>query len=414
MSAAEPMPSLAVLQQARAHREATLRRARWMSPVIVTFLIVAAWRSIPGPGLRGESLGVLLAICGLAAGGLGALGALRARPSPAAVLAACYVPLLLGSAGLLWLQPNGPGLFGLMLALSLTTRLDSGRLRSAVAAGAFAILLAADAAGRHGSRTLSSFLVSVVALAAAYTVASFSRRLRAGADRTERLLIEAAALAERQRLAREMHDVLAHSLSGLTLQLEGARLLAVQDPADPRLAEAIERAHRLAKSGLDEARRAIGLLRDAELPGPGRLSALIAEFERDSGISCRFMVAGDPRDLDAQTRLAMYRVTQEALTNVRKHAKPERVEVRLGYAPRAARLVIEDFGVEDARPPVQCDAGQPARNADRAALRSNGWAGPAGPGYGLNGMRERAELLGGTLTAAATRSGFRVELDVPA
>jgi signal transduction histidine kinase len=323
--------------------------------------------------------------------------------------------LLLGSAGLLWLQPNGPGLFGLILALSLAARLDGGRLGSAVAAAALAILLAADAAGGHGHRTLSSVLVSVAALAAAYTVALFSRRLRESTDQAERLLTEAAALAERQRLARDIHDVLAHSLSGLTLQLEAARLLATQDPADPRLAETIERAHHLAKSGLDEARRAIGVLRDEELPGPERMAALVAEFERDSGISCRFAVVGDQRDLDAQTRLAMYRVTQEALTNVRKHAQPERVEVYLGYAPRGARLVIEDFGGADGRrPSLQDHAGQPARNADTAAPRSNRWAGPAGGGYGLNGMRERAELLGGTLTAAATESGFRVELEMPA
>ena len=415
MSAPEPTPSLAALRRARAHREATLRRARRLSPVIVAFLIIAAARSTPGPGLRGDSLGVLIAMCGLAAGGLGAVGVLRSQPAPGAVLAACYIPLLLGSAGLLWLQPAGPGLFGLMLALSLTARLDRRPLRSAVVVGAFIILLAADLADRHGQRTLSSVLLSVVALAAAYTVASFSRRLREGADRTERLLIEAAALAERQRLAREMHDVLAHSLSGLALQLEGARLLAIQDPADPRLAEAIDRAHHLAKSGADEARRAIGVLRDEELPGPGRLPALVADFERDSGISCRFAVAGDQRDLDAQTRLALYRVTQEALTNVRKHARPDRVEVRLGYAPRAASLVIEDFGGEDGQPPLQRQSGQPARNAeDQAALRSSGSAGPADTGYGLNGMRERAELLGGTLTATTTKNGFRVKLDVPA
>jgi signal transduction histidine kinase len=110
----------------------------------------------------------------------------------------------------------------------------------------------------------------------------------------------------------------------------------------------------------------------------------------------------------------MYRVTQEALTNVRKHAQPGRVEVHLRYAPRGARLVIEDFGGEDGRSPLQCGTGQPAPLADEPAPRSNGWAGPAGGGYGLDGMRERAELLGGTLTAAATQSGFRVELEVPA
>jgi signal transduction histidine kinase len=352
-------------------------------------------------------------MCGLAVGALGAMAAVWARPSPAAVLAGCYAPLFLGSAGLLWLQPNGPGLFGLMLAVGLTTRLGRGRLRSAAAAGAFAFVLVAGVAGRHGHRSLSSVLVSLVALAAAYAVTLFSRRLREGADQTERLLMEAAALAERQRLAREMHDVLAHSLSGLALQLEGARLLATQDPADPRLAETIERAHHLARSGLDEARRAIGVLRDEDLPGPERLSALVSEFERDSGISCRFAVAGDQRDLDAQSRLAMYRVTQEALTNVGKHGRAERVEVRLSYSPRVARLVIEDFGGEDGRSPLQGHAGQPARNADKAAPRGKGWAVPAGGGYGLDGMRERAELIGGTLAAAPTKTGFRVELEVP-
>jgi signal transduction histidine kinase len=413
MSAAEQKSSQAALQQARARREATLRRARRMSPLVIAFLIVAAARSAPGPGLHGASLGVLIAICGLATGAVGAVGALRAQPSPAAVLAACYAPLLLGSAGLLWLQPNGPGLFGLMLALGLTTRLDRGLLRSAVAASAFAILLAADVAGRHGSLTLSSVLVSVVALAAVYRVALFSRRALESTDLTERLLIEAAALAERQRLAREMHDVLAHTLSGLTLQLEGARLLATANPADPRLAEAIERAHRLAKSGLGEARSAIGVLRDEEVPGPGRLPALVADFERDSGISCRFVVSGDQRDLDEQTRLAIYRVTQEALTNIRKHAQPDRVEVCLGYARHGAQLVIEDFGTGKGQLPIQREGRQPAGNAGEAAVRGTGWAWPPGGGYGLDGMRERAELLGGTLAANATRSGFRIELDVP-
>ena len=116
-------------------------------------------------------------------------------------------------------------------------------------------------------------------LAAIYIIVLFGRRIRVQEAQTERLLIEleesrgaelrAAALAERQRLARDMHDVLAHSLSGLLLQLEGARLLALASPADERLAGTIDRAHELAKNGLDEARRAIGMLRDDELPGPG-------------------------------------------------------------------------------------------------------------------------------------------------
>jgi signal transduction histidine kinase len=161
---------------------------------------------------------------------------------------------------------------------------------------------------------------------------------------------------------------------------------------DPQLADAIERAHHLATAGLVESRRAIGMLRGDDLPGPERLDALAAEFERDSAIPCRVGVEGDERELGSEARLTVYRVAQEALTNVRKHARAERVELRLRYAPDGVRLVVEDFAAPGAAP-----------------------AGPSdGGGYGLTGMRERAELLGGTLAAATTGHGFRVELWVPA
>jgi signal transduction histidine kinase len=229
----------------------------------------------------------------------------------------------------------------------------------------------------------------------------FGRRIRTQEAQAEQLLLEleesrgaelrAAALAERQRLARDMHDVLAHSLSGLLLQLEGARLLALASPADERLAGTIDRAHELAKNGLDEARRAIGMLRDDDLPGPDRLAALTAAFQADTGVPARFSSSGTPRELASAVRLALYRVTQEALTNVRKHARPERVEVRLEYLLDQVSLAVEDVGVPAAVPPVGSEGG-----------------------YGLTGMRERAELLGGTLDAGPTGSGFRVLLRVPA
>jgi signal transduction histidine kinase len=186
-----------------------------------------------------------------------------------------------------------------------------------------------------------------------------------------------------------MHDVLAHTLSGLVLQLEGARLMASREGADPELAEAVDRAHRLARTGLDESRRAIGMLRGDELPGPERLDALARDFERTSDVPCGLEVTGPRRERGSDARLAVYRVAQEALTNVRKHAHPERVELHLGYEPEGTRLTVEDFG------------------AVAPAAAANG-------GYGLAGMRERAELLGGRLDAAATPSGFRVELWVPA
>ena len=165
--------------------------------------------------------------------------------------------------------------------------------------------------------------------------------------------LRAAALSERQRLAREMHDVLAHSLSGLVVQLEGARLLALSDPADGRLAATIDRAHQLARSGLDEARRAISMLRDDELPGPDKLAALARSFQADTGLPCQYTEVGNPAELRPASKLALYRVTQEALTNIRKHAHPERVEVRLEYLPGEVSLVVEDFLAADAsrRPP---------------------------------------------------------------
>jgi len=147
---------------------------------------------------------------------------------------------------------------------------------------------------------------------------------------------------------------------------------------------------------VQEARWAIGMLRDDELPGPERLAALVADFGQDSGVASRFTVTGEERPLVAGTRLALLRVTQEALTNVRKHAKAERVEVVLGYQPGGVELTIEDFA----------GPGGPAAPA-------GGGGGPAS-GYGLTGMAERAELLGGTLRATRTGGGFRVAMWVPA
>jgi len=193
-----------------------------------------------------------------------------------------------------------------------------------------------------------------------------------------------AGLAERQRLATEMHDVLVHSLSGLLLQLEAARMFAANAPDDPRLPGIIDLAHHLCKTGLEEARGAIGMLHDDELPGPEGLAGLAAQFQEVRRVPCRLTVSGRPRKLGSEARLAVYRVAQEALTNVAKHARPERVEVRLAYEPGDTCLTVEDFatGSEPSAPPAS-----------------------DGHGYGLTGMRERAELLGGQLAAATTGCG---------
>jgi signal transduction histidine kinase len=185
------------------------------------------------------------------------------------------------------------------------------------------------------------------------------------------------------------------------LQLEGARMLASTPSNNGQLQAALERAHHLAHAGLEEARRAIGALRDEELPGAERLEQLAADYTRDSGVHTTFEIVGAPHHLDSDASLTLFRVAQEALTNARKHAQPNRVELHLAYEPGGTRLVVQDHRDLDANP-----ATVPASPDQRAS-------GDQQHGYGLTGMRERAELLGGELAASPTDDGFRVELWIP-
>jgi signal transduction histidine kinase len=161
-----------------------------------------------------------------------------------------------------------------------------------------------------------------------------------------------------------------------------------------RLPPALDRAHHLARAGLEEARRAIAALRDADLPGPDRLEQLTADFEQDSNVHTSLEITGTARELDSETSLTIYRVAQEALINIRKHATPDRVEVSLSYDPDGTRFTVSDHAQ------TPSPAKLPSRND--------------GGGYGLTGMRERAELLGGALSADPTADGFCVELWIPA
>jgi signal transduction histidine kinase len=205
----------------------------------------------------------------------------------------------------------------------------------------------------------------------------------------------AAALAERSRLAREMHDVLAHTLSGLVLQLDGLRLQAGARDADGEVRLGLDRAHRLARTGLQESRQTITALRGEAVPGPELLPSLGAEHRDATGHECRLEVTGTPRDLPPNTRLTLYRAAQEALSNVRKHAPGADVAVRLDWEGDAVVLEVEDTGA------LVTVGGDATGRRD-------------GPGYGLTGMTERVQLLGGTVDAGPTEQGFRVRLRLPA
>jgi signal transduction histidine kinase len=317
------------------------------------------------------------------------------------VTAAALAALIAASACLAWLQPDGAGDAGLFVAVAAAGIRLSDRL--SIAALVLAVAASIPPAA-HGHRSAGMSAGTELGIIAFYLVARFGRSAAEAHEQTRRLLLElqasrnaeaeAAMLRERSRLARDMHDVLAHSLSGLMLQLEGARMLSTQPDANGQLPPALDRAHHLARAGLEEARRAIAALRDEDLPGPDRLEQLAEEFERDTNVHTSLEITGAARRLDSETSLTIYRVAQEALTNIRKHATPARAEISLRYEPDGTRLTIRDH----------------AEGAPVAKLS----VGSSGGGYGLTGMRERAELLGGSLRADHEPHGFSVELWVPA
>jgi signal transduction histidine kinase len=385
-------PTLATVGRTRAQQEGVQRWMRGLAPLLLIGVVAASFGAGRNHGPGGRDLDLVLAAGGFMLGGLGTL---MTRRSVAASVSFVVV-LLASSAALIWLEPNGAGLAGLFVGLVLLAPRVPDRFPIALSIVCLAMITATIS---HGST--ASACLGAIAIVGFCGMTFLARRLGQASQQAEGLVIElertraaearAAGMAERQRLAREMHDVLAHSLSGLMLQLEAARMLAGDSPGDPRLLGIIELAHRLGKTGLEEARRAIGMLRDDELPGPEGVANLAAQFQGVSGVPCRFKVSGQARELGSEARLAVYRVAQEALTNIAKHACPERVEVGLVYEPSGTSLTVEDFAMRGEPP-------QPASG---------------GGGYGLTGMRERAELLGGQLTTATTRRGFRVELRMP-
>ncbi len=223
--------------------------------------------------------------------------------------------------------------------------------------------------------------------------------LLAQTQRSHEEQLRAAKLEEQARIARETHDVLAHTLAGLTIQLEATTALIEQGADRTTLLERVRRAHELARDGLRETRRAVGALRgDPSVSVRAGIEALVADYDSAAKTPIGLELEGNLAGLDDQAGEAVIRVVQEALTNVRKHASGATVSVTVnaGEPPDGDILVI----VEDTP-----DTAGPRRESHALSA--------SGGGYGLRGMRERAELLGGSLDAGPSDGGWRVELRVP-
>ncbi|HVW48606.1 MAG TPA: sensor histidine kinase [Solirubrobacterales bacterium] len=373
-------------------------------PVIsMVLILISGLIGTPTPALHGEGLATLLG-----GGTLVALILIELIFDPQDDRAEFVFISLLGyaSIALMMVQPSGTAVLGTYAAVaSAVIRLPR---RLALAAIIPIIAIVEIAVLATSSERLLVFCWTAIAYVFMFVIGNLVRlsenhqiqaqELLDEEERTRLARNEAAAFDERGRIARELHDVLAHSLSALSVELEGARLLALDRDVDADVIAAIGRAHRHAAAGLDEARAAIKALRGDMVPGPDKLEELLDDM-RASGIDCTLEISGEQRRLPSEAALAVFRTAQEALTNVRKHAEEaERVEIRLEYDPDGVQLIVTDSAGDGAEPRVP----QPAALAG------------TGAGYGVSGMRERAELIGGRLLAGPTEDGFRVELWVPA
>jgi len=368
--------------------EAVFLRA--LGLVYLAVFLLDTFTTSPTPALHGRGAVVLVATIAFVAAAVGTQTPNPYLPSTrrvAMLLIITAASAALGAAQHDGFWAGGPYFVAIVAGMRLDRRIGLATLLISIA-----VLVATSVIDGRAGESLA-VLIGAVPWYLVMRLMRETRNQRDALAASQAAQARDAAAAERGRLAREMHDVLAHSLSALALQLESTRLLARERGVDGEVARAIDQAHHLAASGLQDARRAIAATRGDELPGPERIGVLAEAFQEQSGLPVAVAIEGEPRELAPEERLAMYRTAQEALTNVRRHATPERIEVRLAYLPQSTVLVVEDHA--------------PAGTPSAVALTG------AGDGYGLTGMRERAELLGGELQAEPTADGFRVELRLP-
>jgi signal transduction histidine kinase len=298
---------------------------------------------------------------------------------------------------------------GPMLATCFMAALSAGRRMVPARAWIVAALgVAGAAAGGVVARTDLWILLGYAAglLSAALILGINIRTHRVEAEHGAELLAQAealrdeqaqvATLQERTRIAREIHDVLAHSLGALGLQIELIRAVLTDSDDTPHAVDLLDQAHRMTTTGLAETRRAVYALRGDTLPLPDGLAELSRAHQRQHGTQVSFEVTGEPRPLGPEAGLAITRTAQEALVNAAKYAPGRPVTMRLDYADDATALMVTS----------RLDAGR--ADAGRAPSLAT-----VDGGYGLSGLRERLLLLRGTLSAGRRGGDWVVQATVP-
>ena len=368
----------------------------WLAPLLLIAVVGVAGGilagGLPAGGAGPATVGLLAVAAVLSVAGLSARGGgLRVA-----------VPALMGvglcGAGLDLLADGSGYVIGYMAVAGLALRTPP---RVAVLAGSPVVAAIAVEEALDSANPAATSLAVLSAFGFLFTISEFAVASLGARHQAEALLAQeaaagearerAAVLDERSRLARDLHDVLAHSLSVLAVQLEAARLTAITTAAGGNLVGQITHAHKLTCVGVLNARRALAMLRDDEPPGPASLPGLVSDTAAALGIPITLEVDGAPCVLEADGGLMLYRVVQEALANVAKHAgRGARVTVRLAWADAGVEVSVVDSGGDGAGPGL-----------------------PSG-GFGLTSMAERATLKGGRLQAEHSDDGFAVRLWLPA
>jgi signal transduction histidine kinase len=355
--------------------------------------------------------GLGIALFGLAAGGVGVR---RWRPltALAVTLGAMSVTVFLGFAA----DP----MVAVAAVLYIVALVEPARIAVGALAGVLltlaALALATPVVGAAGpgighleanfSRAAGTAVVLLAAWAAGRAVRAgraYTAGLREQAERRAEARVDQARRAvaeERLGIARELHDVVAHSMSVVAVQAGVGRYVIDANPAEA--ARALAAIETTSKAALREMRQLLGMLRDGT---PGEMLAApgladIPELAGRAGVRVEVAVHGTPRDLPAGMDLAAYRIVQEALTNVVKHARTDRGRVVVSYTADAVTIEVTDDGAGASRGPGDGQGGEPGE-------------GPAA-GHGLVGMRERVALYGGEFSAGPLPGrGYRVSVRLP-
>ena len=331
------------------------------------------------------------AVLGAVAAGVVALIALGASlgGSFLAVLCACYSAAVYGSRRLVIGLVAGAVAVIVLIGIPESFGFGRGVLRAipvpTILAAAGAVLFGLVIRSQFSARTAQ---LAVMAERAEWATAQREQEARR------------ATLAERLRIARELHDIVAHHVSVVVIQAQGAQRVADREPARAR--QAMADVERTARTALEEMRRMLGLLRspdDAEDSGSLDVAhgaadiAALADRMTGSGVAVTVRTTGEPFGVPEDVGLALYRIAQEALTNVLKHAGPAHAEVHLHYGEQLEITVADD---------------------GRGAAAVLTGAAPPGAGRGITGMRERVAMLGGSITAGPQPGGgFRVYAVIP-